>query len=155
MPSIFRTAFEADNSLAFKYRAWRLAALVSSHTPLPEEIRHNWPTLLKSAPFIQAMKPQMNMQVDAKTNQMQLASELLEKLQDGPFFGAMEHPTMVDFLLFPQIIFGVMAGLEENLSAAALPQIKSWLKRMADQMPANPILIRDDFVVRSLTDALA
>ena len=42
-----------------------------------------------------------------------------------------------------------------QLRAAAAPAIKAWIKRMAARMPANPVLIRDDFVVKSLTEALA
>jgi len=155
MPSYFRAAADAPNNLAFKHRAWRLAALVSSQSPLPEEVRNAWPTVLKTAPFIQAMKPQMNMEVDAATNQMQLAAEILGRLGEGPFFGGFDEPTIVDLSLFPQMVFGVISGLEEQLSAAAAPAIKAWIKRMAARMPANPVLIRDDFVVKSLTEALA
>ena len=155
LPSYFRAAADAPNNLAFKHRAWRLAALVSSQSPLPEEVRNAWPDVLKTAPFIQAMRPQMNMEVDAATNQMQLAGEILERLGEGPFFGERDEPTIVDLSLFPQMVFGVMSGLEEKLSAAAAPPIKAWIDRMAARMPANPVLIRDDFVVKPLAEALA
>lgn len=155
MPSIFRAALEAPDTLAFRYRAWRLAALVSSHTPLPEKIRNAWPDVLRGAEFMHAMKPQMNMEVDAKTNQMQLAGEILANLGEGPFFGGMDQPTIVDLSLFPQMVFGVMGGLEEEISAAALPPLKAWMKRMADHLPENPVLIPDDFIVKPLSKALA
>ncbi len=155
MPSIFRGALEAPDNLAFRFRAWRLAALVSSGSPMPEKIRNAWPDLLRGAEFMHAMKPQMNMGVDAKTNQMQLAGEILTNLGDGPFFGGIEQPTIVDLSLFPQMVFGVMGGLEEDISAATLPALKAWMKRMADHLPENPVLIPDDFVVKPLSKALA
>ena len=59
--SIFRSAIDGELDLNMRFRAWRLAALVSAHTPLPEHIRNKWPDLLKVAPFIQAMKPHMDL----------------------------------------------------------------------------------------------
>lgn len=155
MPSIFRAAMDAPDNLAFRYRAWRLAALVSSGSPMPEIIRHQWPNLLRHAPFIQAMKPQMNLEADANTNRMQLAAELVGHLGEGPFFGGMKNPTIVDLSLFPQMVFGVIGGLEEEISAAALPPIKAWLIRVSELLPANPVLIPDEFVVTPLAEALA
>lgn len=52
----FRDALDEDDSLQRRFRFWRLAALVSAHTPLPEEIRHRWPDFDGQAPFIQAMR---------------------------------------------------------------------------------------------------
>ncbi|MBV7266967.1 glutathione S-transferase family protein [Erythrobacter ani] len=155
MPSIFRAAIDAPDSLAFRYRAWRLAALVSSGSPLPEQIRNDWPKVLKGAEFIQSMKPLMNMEVDADTNRVQLAGEIVTRLAGGPFFGGLDRPSIVDLSLFPQMVFGVMGGLEEQISAAALPPLKAWMQRMADELPANPVLIPDGFVVKPLSEALA
>ncbi len=155
MPSIFRNALDAELNLDFRRIAWRLAALVSSHSPMPEEMRHNWPNVLKSAQFIQEMKPQMNMEVDAATNRMQLAGELVERIGDGPFLGARTEPSIADLSIFPQAVFGIMGGLEENLSAAALPPVKAWLQRVAQHLPANPTLIPDAFIVTPLEEALA
>ncbi|MEM7664382.1 MAG: glutathione S-transferase family protein [Pseudomonadota bacterium] len=155
MPSIFRAALDAPDSLAFRYRAWRLAALVSSGSPLPEQLRNDWPKVLKGAEFIQAMKPLMNMEVDADTNRMQLAGEIVQKLGAGPFFGERERPSIVDLSLFPQMVFGVLGGLEEEISAAALPPVKAWMRRMADELPANPVLIPDSYIVKPLAEALA
>ncbi|MBD2841691.1 glutathione S-transferase family protein [Erythrobacter rubeus] len=155
MPSIFRAAIDAPDNLAFRYRAWRLAALVSSGSPLPEQVRNDWPKVLKGAEFIQAMRPQMNMEVDADTNRMQLAGEIVTRLGEGPFFGGLDRPSIVDLSLFPQMVFGVMGGLEEEISAAALPPLKTWMQRMAGELPANPVLIPDSYVVKPLAEALA
>ena len=61
LTSIFRPAIDGELNLQARFRGWRLAALVSAHTPLPEHIRNKWPDLLKVAPFIQAMKPHMDL----------------------------------------------------------------------------------------------
>jgi len=155
MPSIFRGALDAEMNLDFHRVAWRLAALVSSHSPMPEEIRNNWPQVLKGAEFIKAMQPHMNMDVDAQTNRIQLAGELVQHIGDGPFLGGQTAPTIADLSIFPQVIFGVMGGIEEKLSAAALPPVKSWLQRIAQHLPANPTLIPDPFIVTPLSKALA
>ncbi|WP_298333689.1 glutathione S-transferase family protein [uncultured Erythrobacter sp.] len=155
MPSIFRGALDAELNLDFRRVAWRLAALVSSHSPMPEEIRHNWPNVLKTAEFIQSMRPQMNMEADAMTNRMQLAGELVERIGSGPFLGGRDEPGIADLSIFPQVVFGVMGGLEEKLSAAALPPVKAWLERVTEHLPPNPTLIPDAFVVTPLKEALA
>ena len=51
---------------------------------------------------------------------------------DGPYMGGLDQPTMLDFAAFPQLVFGYMFGLEENLSAAKYPAIKDCLKRVSE-----------------------
>lgn len=63
--------------------------------------------------------------------QARIFTELVGHLGDGPYMGELEHPTMLDFAIFPQIVFGYMFGLEENLRTAMHPDIKAWLKRVA------------------------
>ncbi len=153
MAGIFRGAIAAPDNLAFRFRAWRLAALVSGHAPLPEHIRHQWPMILKNAPFIKELAKNFDMSISQQEFQMGLVGEMLVHLGAGPFFGEQETPGLVDLSLFPQIVFGYMAGLEEELTAAQVPPLKQWLSNMAAIMPDNPILVRDDMLVQSLQDA--
>jgi len=46
-------------------------------------------------------------------------------------------------------------GLEEQLSAAAYPPLKDWLKRVSEHLPNNPTLAADKMQVRALSDALS
>lgn len=153
--SIFRGAVDADLNLQFRYRGWRLAALVSAHTPLPEHVRHYWPEGLKKAPFIQAMAKQMDLSESARDMQQRIFGELLSHIGNGPFIGEMAQPTMLDLAVFPQLVFGYMFGLEENLSAAAHPVVKDWMKRVAQHLPDNPTLASDMMQVQSISDALS
>ena len=66
----------------------------------------------------------------------------------------LDEPTMLDFAVFPQLVFGYMFGLEENLSAATHPVIKGWLKRVSEHLPKNPTLAADKMQVNSLAEAL-
>jgi glutathione S-transferase len=68
--------------------------------------------------------------------------------------GGLDQPTMLDFAVFPQLVFGYMFGLEENLSAANHPVIKGWLKRVSEHLPKNPALAADKMQVHSLAEAL-
>jgi glutathione S-transferase len=154
LTSTFRPAIDTDVSLQFSYRAWRLAAIVSAHTPLPEEIRHRWPQLLKQAPFIQDMAKQMNLNESIKEMQVRIFGEFVEHLGKGPFIGGINQPTMLDFAIFPQLVFGYMFGLEENLSAAMHPQVKGWLKRVSKHLPANPTLAANFLQVNTLEEVL-
>ena len=154
LTSIFRSAIDGENSLQFKFRGWRLAALISAHTPLPEKFRHAWPDLLRQAPFIQSMSKHFDLTESYGDMQRRIAGELVEHIGDGPFLGGLQQPSMLDLAIFPQLIWGVMFGLEDQLSAAKHPVLKQWLQRMATHLPDNPTLVADEMQVMSLSDAL-
>ena len=152
--SIFRSAIDGELNLDMRFRAWRLAALVSAHTPLPEHIRNKWPDLLKLAPFIQAMKPHMDLTESAKDMNLRIGMELIGHIGEGPYMGGLEAPTMLDLAVFPQLVWGYMFGLEKHLSAARSPVIKAWMRRVYEHLPANPTLVLDEMLVNKLAPAL-
>lgn len=151
--SIFRAAMEPADTLDYRFRFWRLAALVSSQTPLPEEVRHNWPNFVPNAPFIQAMKAEMDLSESAGDMARRIAMELVGHIGEGPFIAGQPTPGLVDLAIFPNVVFGFMAGLEDQLSAAALPPIAQWISNVAAHLPDNPILVPDGFLVRRLSEA--
>jgi glutathione S-transferase len=85
---------------------------------------------------------------------VRLFSELVGHIGDGPFMGGLDQPTMLDFAVFPQLVFGYMFGLEEHLSAARYPVLKAWLTRVSEHLPKNPTLAADEMQIHSLTEAL-
>ncbi|MEP0393150.1 MAG: glutathione S-transferase family protein [Erythrobacter sp.] len=152
--SIFRYPIDGPDTLQFRYRGWRLAALLSAHTPLPEEVRHQWPNALRKAPFIRAMAEQMDLTESISDMQMRIAMELVAHIGEGPFLGGFAKPTMLDLAVFPQLVWSYMFGLEEQLSAAAHPAIKAWLQRVSEYLPPNPTLVSDKMLVNSLQSGL-
>ncbi|MEO1028613.1 MAG: glutathione S-transferase family protein [Pseudomonadota bacterium] len=152
--SIFRPAIDAPLTLNFRYRFWRLAALVSAHTPLPEQIRHLWPDFVKAAPFIKSMGEDMDLTESISDMQVRIAMELVDLIGDGPFLCGLPEPSMLDLAVFPNLIFGYMFGLEEHLSAAMQPSLKAWMIRVAEHLPANPTLVADEMQVNALKDGL-
>lgn len=154
LPSIFRSVIDGKLNLNARMRYWRLAAIVSSQTPLPEKIRHQWPEILMQASFIQKMGEDMDLTEDPKDMQMRIGMELVTHIGDGPFIASMECPTMLDFAVFPQVVFGVMAGLEDKLLAAMHPVLKNWIKAVAKHLPENPILIPNYMIVKTVDQAL-
>lgn len=154
LTSIFRGALDSELTLQFRYRGWRLAALVSAHTPLPEHVRHYWPEALKNAPFILEMAKHMDLMEPVQNMQMRIFGELVSHLGNGPYFGEMKQPTMLDLAVFPQLVFGYMFGLEENLVAAAHPAVNNWMRRMTNVLPANPTLVADMMQIHSIESGL-
>jgi len=152
--SIFRPAIDSELNLQNRFRGWRLAALVSAHTPLPEHIRDKWPELIRLAPFIQDMAKHMDLTESYKDMQMRIGMELIAHIGDGPYIGGFDEPTMLDFAVFPQLIWGYMFGLEGSLSAAKSPIIKGWMKRVSKHLPSNPTLVLDEMQVNSLDSGL-
>ena len=154
LTGIFRGAIEAELSLSFRYRGWRLAALVDAQTPLPAQARHLWPEWLKKADFIQEMAKHMDLTESHKDMQMRTFSELVVHIGDGPYMGGLDQPTMLDLAVFPQLVFGYMFGLEKHLSATMHPAVKGWLKRVSEHLPENPTLVADKMQINSLKEAL-
>lgn len=155
LTSIFRPAIDGEVTLQSRFRAWRLAALVSAHTPMPEHIRDKWPDFLKLAPFIQAMAKHMDLSESIKDMQMRIGMELAAHIGEGPYMGGFAEPTMLDLAVFPQLIWGYMFGLEDKLSAAKHPVIKAWMIRMAEHLPRNPTLVLDEMMVNPLSRGLS
>jgi glutathione S-transferase len=155
LPSYFRRSIDGGINTQFLFRAWRLAALVNADTPLPLLLRLMWPVGLRMAPFIREMGKHMDLTESYEDMQDRIISELVGHIGDGPYMGGLDQPTMLDFAVFPQLVFGYMFGLEENVSAAMQPVIKGWLKRVSEHLPNNPTLAADELQINSLTEALA
>ena len=150
----FRGALDEDDSLQRRFRLWRLAAIVSAHTPLPEEVRNQWPELVQNAPFIQAMKKHMNMDESTRDMQVRVMGELVARIGEGPYIGGFSEPTMLDLAIVPQLLFGYFTGLEEELSVFQIPPLKEWIIRVAEHLPENPVLAHDMVMIRHLKDTM-
>ncbi len=151
-PSYFRAAVDGPKNLAAKHMGWRLAAIVSAHTPLPEHIRHRWPDLLGFAPFIQRMVEPLDREESLKDMNMRIGMEMLGHLGDGPFMGGAKTPGLVDFALFPQLVFPYMVGLSDKIPTDAVPALKTWTRNVAAQIPKNPVLVPDEFIIAYLDE---
>jgi len=146
LPSYFRGALDGKKDLNSKFMGWRLAAIVSAHTPLPEHIRHRWPELLGYAPFIVKMVEGLDRDESLKDMQMRLGMEMLGHLGSGPFMGGSDVPSLADLSLFPQLVFPYMAGLSAAIPTDAAPPLKAWRQAVAKHLPRNPILVPDEFI---------
>ncbi len=148
--AVFRTAYEAEVNAKFRHVGWRLASIVSSQTPLSDEVRAAWPDLLKIAPFIKHMMTEIDSSETLSEMQTRIGIELIQNLKGGPFFGGREQPSLVDFAIFQQLVFGYMVGLEQDLMAALEPSLNGWIRRVKQYLPKNPLLVPDFMVVNSL-----
>lgn len=154
LPSYFRRSIDGRFNRQFLSRAWRLAAIVNADTPIPAPVRLMWPLMLRMAPFIRHMSQHMDLTESYEDMQVRIFSELVGHIGDGPYIGGLDQPTMLDFAVFPQLLFSYMFGLEENLSAAMPPVIKDWLKRVSEHLPNSPMLAADKMQIHSVAEAL-
>ena len=148
--STFRFAHEAEMTARFRHTAWRLSAIVSSQTPLSDEVRNAWPELLQMAPFIKHMMCDVDQTESVRDMQMRVAMEMLGHLDGGPYFGGLDKPSLVDFAIFPQLVFSYMVGIEQDLMAAREPTLARWLENMQTHLPDNPVLVPDFMIVNHL-----
>ena len=101
------------------------------------------------------MAKHMDLTESHQDMQIRIAGELVEHIGNGPYLGSQEQPTMLDFAVFPQLVWGYMFGLSEHLTAAAHPVVKAWLQRVAKHLPENPTVTPDFLQVRSIAEGLA
>ena len=80
--------------------------------------------------------------------------ELFQHFRDGPFFAGRTEPSLLDFAIFPQLVFGYMVGYEEELAIAQVPSLREWLARMSQYLPENPLLVPDFMIIHSLKQAV-
>ncbi len=146
----FRSAYEGEMNAKFRHRAWRLAAIVSSQTPLPDEMRNAWPDLLKTAPFIKHMMCHADESETLSEMLARVPLQLIGNLQGGPFFGGRKEPSLVDFAIFPQVVFMYMVGIDQHLGLTLAPPLNNWLNNMKPLMPKNPLLVPDFMIVNDL-----
>jgi glutathione S-transferase len=148
--SSFRTVYDAPMSGRLRQTAWRLAAIVSSQTPLADEVRNAWPEILQTAPFIKHMMCHVDISESVKEMRDRIGMELIQHLQGGPFFGGRTEPSLVDFAIFPQLVFGYMVGYDDKLAVAQVPELREWIGRIAQYLPANSILVPDFMLINPL-----
>jgi glutathione S-transferase len=146
----FRSVYEGEMNANFRHRAWRLAAIVSSQTPMSDEIRNAWPDLLKTLPFIKHMMCKVDTSESLAEMQARVPLQLIENLQGGPFFGGRENPSLVDFAIFPQVVFSYMVGTDQHLGLTLEPSLNNWLNNMKPFFPKNPLLVPDFMIVNEL-----
>lgn len=151
----FKSVYEAPMNTRLRVMAWRLANIVSSQTPLPDEVVNAWPQLLQSAPFIKHMLRCAGTTETAAEMRDRVGLELIQHLGGGPFFGERAEPSLLDFAIFPQLVFAYMVGLEDELFIAQVPEFRAWLERVSQFMPNNPLLVPDFMIVNPLELATA
>ena len=150
----FRTVYESEMTSRLRHHAWRMANIVSSQTPLPDEIRNAWPELLQTAPFIKHMMCNVDETESVKDMRARVGMELIQHLEGGPFFGGLMEPSLIDFAILPQVLFNYMVGLEDELVLAQIPQMNEWLNKITAYLPDNPVLVPDFMIIHSLKRAV-
>ena len=148
--SAFKTVYETPMNPRLRAMAWRMANIVSSQTPLSDEVRNAWPQLLQTASFIKHIVRCSDASESAKAMRDRVGFELFQNFGGGPYFGGRSEPSLLDIAIFPQIVFTYMVGIEDEPAIIQVPELREWLHRMAQYLPENPMLIEDFLVVNSL-----
>ena len=156
--TFFRAVHDQNEGVTHDFRVmcWRASALVSAQTPLSDKDRNDWPELVRDKmPFVKHMGRNLDLSESTAETYARVFGELVEHLGDGPFFGELDAPTMLDFSLFPNLVTGYLVGMEGTLGAAQHPAVGAWLKRVAEHLPANPTLHADEMLVHTLAEGFA
>lgn len=148
---LFRSVAVGQLNNAMRFRLWRMAELLHAQTPLPNEIRQNWPIFVYNAPFIKAMADHMDLNESMSEMQQRMAMEFVAKLEGWTFLGGFDTPNMADLAIFSTLAFAYMVGLEDEPAIFALPPLKAWFLAMREHLPDNPVLVEDFQIVHPLS----
>lgn len=96
----------------------------------------------------------MDLTESSKSMQIRIASERVEHIGKGPYFGGFHQPTMLDFAVYAQPVFGYLFGLEEQLSASMNSVLKALIVRVAAHLPDNPTLAADAMQINKIVDGV-
>ncbi|MEE4378078.1 MAG: glutathione S-transferase family protein [Candidatus Competibacteraceae bacterium] len=129
---------------------WRLSAVLNRARPFSPLVRLIWPIILQrrlnnNASVAAAQQPMH--EID-----LQVCREWLERLGQGPFLGELNEPSLADLGAFPQWLLPYRLGLHWHHAFLEFPAILNWMQRVQATLPANPLLVSEDFLVRPFPD---
>ncbi len=150
IPAMFRGAVEWQNAFNSIANGWRLARTVNIVTPLPFYVRLIWPFAVKRAPFIVRMVEQLDLNETMSDMMFRLEQEFVDHLNGQDYLGGESELSLADLSAFPIIANAYMTGMRSNHFLIDRPEIRAWAQRVARQLPANPLLVPDSFIKRSL-----
>lgn len=150
IPSVFRNAYEWQNTYYSITNGWKLSRAVSHLTPLPRVARVLWPFGVKRAPFIVNMVEQLDLTEPMQDMLARLQTELVQHLDNGKYLGGQSKPTMADLSAFPIVVNGYMMGMKAKHFMLDRSEIQAWAERVSSHLPANPLLVADRYILRNL-----
>lgn len=151
IPSMFREVVDWGRSDKAMRNGWRLAHIVNSRTPIPLHWRLLWPFALRKAGFIQQLIAGLDRKEPIAAMHQRIAADFIARLDGGPFLGGLAQPSLADCSAFPIVSSGYLMGMNGPFFWTGNQEIESWLQRMQQHLPDNPLPCDDHFIARSLT----
>ena len=152
IPAALRLARGDAGWRARLHNGRRLAQCLHSQRPVPWVARQLWPLLLPLARSIRENTAGVDRAEPLQDTLERLASELLARLDGGPFLGGRDAVSLADLSLYPPIAFPYAVGLDvgPDYPFVKRPEILGWLGRVQALLPANPFLTSEDLLERPL-----
>lgn len=157
--TIMRPVLDFDeNNMPHEFRivSWRAAMLAYASKPISYKDLNDWPKLaVTKMDFVKHLASRLDLSESTADMQQRFFGELVAHLDNGPFLGGTDVPTLLDLSLFPNFVHWYLVGAQPEISAAQHPTVKAWLKRVAEYLPENPTPHHDEMLVHSLAEGLA
>jgi len=109
-----------------------------------------WPFAIARAGFIIKMIDDAfdRTNEDVISMRTRVMKEFEGHLREGPFLGGREKPSLADFSAYPMFMGGWLMGMKGSFDWKNRPRILTWLKRVQDTLPDNPLPCNDHMVLR-------
>jgi len=125
---------------------WQLSAVLNRMRAFSPLVRLMWPIILQRRASQNALVTAA--QQPLQETDLQVCQEWLERLGQGPFLGELREPSLADLGAFPQWLLPYRLGLRWYYAFLEFPAILNWMRRMQTTLPANPLLVSEDYLVR-------
>jgi len=138
---MFRSVVDWPGFSAGFTNAWKLAGAVNRSTPIPRWVQLMWPLFLRRAKFILALVDTLDRSESLQQTQKKTINNFVELLDEGPFLGGRDHPSIADLSAFPIIVFPYRFGLKGGGNWLDEPTVIEWISAVQKFLPDNPFLV--------------
>jgi len=141
IPVMFRSVVDWPGFSAGFTNGWKLAGAVNRATPIPRWVQLMWPLFLRRAKFILALVDTLDRSESLQQTQKKTINNFVELLDEGPFLGGRDHPSIADLSAFPIIVFPYRFGLKGGGNWLDDPTVMEWISAVQKFLPDNPFLV--------------
>jgi|GEM_PF-318675 len=150
IPAMFRVVVDWPTISTGFSNGWKLAHVVNQVTPIPRWVQLLWPLLLRKAKFIVALMDNIDRSKSLQQSQDKIICDFIELLDNGPFLGGRNSPSLADLSAFAIIVFPYRFDLRGDANWVDNHLVIAWITAMQRHLPDNPFLVDSRYLPRAI-----
>lgn len=146
----FRHAAQWDNRWDAIRNGWTLSTILHYSTPLPFFLRKAWPFIIQRVGFVRRFGDSVDQGETLREMRERQRDEFLAHLGNGPYLGNRQRVSLADLSAYSSLMTPHLIGMRPRSTFLDNPVIVDWCRRVQTELPANPLVVPDHLLVRSL-----